>query len=175
MPSTQAREARYKPGGRIQAALSIKGYKSLLSEVAKIRINCRPAYDKIISFIQKAKDAGGEVLIGGTGDDSKGYFIQPTTLELIDNTSPYALTGSIFAADRKALLTATNKLCNVAGNIYYNEKCIGAVMGQQPFGGGRASGTNDKAGSISIFYVPVRFGEKHQGELRGPGGLPILV
>ncbi|KAG1755388.1 Aldehyde/histidinol dehydrogenase [Suillus lakei] len=170
----------------------------LLSEVAKIKVGPpsdfsnfmgpvigRPAYDKIMGFVQKAKDAGGEVLIGGIGDDSKGYFIQPTiiltedpesitmkeeifgpvitvyvyddadyekTLELIDNTSPYALTGSIFAADRKALLTATNKLRNAAGNIYYNEKCTGAVVGQQPFGGARASGTNDKAGSISIFY-----------------------
>ncbi|KAG1830338.1 hypothetical protein EV424DRAFT_1315656, partial [Suillus variegatus] len=76
------------------------------------------------------------------------------TLELIENTSPYALTGSIFAAERKAFLTATNKLRNVAGNVYCNEKCTGAVVGQQPFGEleERASGTNDKAGSISIFY-----------------------
>jgi 1-pyrroline-5-carboxylate dehydrogenase len=57
-----------------------------------------------------------------------------------------------FAAERKALLTATNRLRNAAGNVYYNEKCTGAVVGQQPFGGARASGTNDKAGSISIFY-----------------------
>lgn len=57
-----------------------------------------------------------------------------------------------FATDRKALLTATNKLRNAAGNVYYNEKCTGAVVGQQPFGGARASGTNDKAGSISVFY-----------------------
>ncbi|KAG2105018.1 Aldehyde/histidinol dehydrogenase, partial [Suillus discolor] len=119
------------------------------------------------------------------GDDSKGYFIQPTiiptedpepitmkeeifgpvitiyvydnanyekTLELINNTSAYALTGSIFAADRRALLTATNELRNAAGNVYYNEKCTGAVVGQQLFGGGPTSGTNDKAESISIFY-----------------------
>lgn len=57
-----------------------------------------------------------------------------------------------FASDRQALLAATNRLRNAAGNIYYNEKCTGAVVGQQPFGGARASGTNDKAGSISIFY-----------------------
>ena len=57
-----------------------------------------------------------------------------------------------FAADRSALLTATNKLRNAAGNVYYNEKCTGAVVGQQPFGGARASGTNDKAGSINIYY-----------------------
>jgi 1-pyrroline-5-carboxylate dehydrogenase len=50
------------------------------------------------------------------------------------------------------LIKATNALRNAAGNVYYNEKCTGAVVGQQPFGGGRASGTNDKAGSISIFY-----------------------
>jgi 1-pyrroline-5-carboxylate dehydrogenase len=57
-----------------------------------------------------------------------------------------------FAADRKALLLATNKLRHAAGNVYYNEKCTGAVVGQQPFGGSRASGTNDKAGSMSLFY-----------------------
>ncbi|KIK29184.1 hypothetical protein PISMIDRAFT_519694 [Pisolithus microcarpus 441] len=73
-------------------------------------------------------------------------------LQLIDDTSAYALTGSIFAADRSALITATNKLRHAAGNVYYNEKCTGAVVGQQPFGGSRASGTNDKAGSVSLFY-----------------------
>lgn len=57
-----------------------------------------------------------------------------------------------FAQDRKALLKATNRLRNASGNTYYNEKCTGAVVGQQPFGGARASGTNDKAGSMSIFY-----------------------
>ncbi|KAG1752491.1 Aldehyde/histidinol dehydrogenase [Suillus paluster] len=183
----------------VSSSLWSSGFKDmLLSEVAKIRVGPpsdfsnfmgpvigRPAYDKIMGCIQKAKDAGGEVLIGGVGDDSKGYFVQPTiiltkdpqsvtmceeifgpvitvyvyddadyekTLELIDNTSPYALTGAIFAGDRKALIVATNKLRNAAGNVYYNEKCTGAVVGQQPFGGARASGTNDKAGSISIFY-----------------------
>ncbi|KAG2115898.1 Aldehyde/histidinol dehydrogenase [Suillus discolor] len=173
----------------VSSSLWSSGFKDLLlSEVAKIKIRSpsdfsnfigpvigRPAHDKIIGFIQKAKDAGGEVLIGGTGDDSKGYFIQPTviltkdpesvtmkeeifgpvyvyddtnyeqTLELIENTSLYALTGSIFATERRALLTAKNKLHNTAGNVYYNEKCTGAVVG-------RASGTNDKARSISIFY-----------------------
>ncbi|KAL1672509.1 Aldehyde/histidinol dehydrogenase [Schizophyllum commune] len=175
------------------------GFKDLLlSEVAKIKVGpctewtnhmgpviAQPAFDKITGYIQKAKDAGGEVLIGGSGDDSKGYFIQPTviltkdpksvtmveeifgpvitayvyddadyekTLDLIDTTSQYGLTGAIFASDRKALIQASNKLRNAAGNVYYNEKCTGAVVGQQPFGGARASGTNDKAGSISIFY-----------------------
>lgn len=175
------------------------GFKDqFLSEIARIKVGPpqdfrsfmgpvigRPAFDRILSYIQKAKDAGGEILIGGTGDDSKGYFIQPTViltkdprsvtmqeevfgpvvtvyvyqddefedlLQLIDNTSAYALTGSIFATDRSALITATSKLRHAAGNVYYNEKCTGAVVGQQPFGGSRASGTNDKAGSVSLFY-----------------------
>lgn len=145
----------------------------------------RPAFEKITGYIEKAKQTGGEILAGGTWDDSKGFFIKPTiilskdpksitfveeifgpvlsvcvyedsdwekTLELIDTTSAYALTGSIFANDRAALIQATNKLRHAAGNVYYNEKCTGAVVGQQPFGGARASGTNDKAGSISIYY-----------------------
>ncbi|PBK67076.1 delta-1-pyrroline-5-carboxylate dehydrogenase [Armillaria solidipes] len=175
------------------------GFKDLLlEEIAKIRVGSqldwsnflgpvigRPAYDKITGYIKKAKEAGGEILIGGSGDDSKGYFVQPTiiltkdpksvtlveeifgpvltvfvfedadfekTLDLIDESTEYGLTGSIFASDRKALIKADNKLRNAAGNVYYNEKCTGAVVGQQPFGGARASGTNDKAGSISIFY-----------------------
>ncbi|KAG2369753.1 Aldehyde/histidinol dehydrogenase [Suillus spraguei] len=125
-------------------------------------------YDNITDFIQKAKDPGGKVLFGGTGDDSKGYFIQPTIILTKDaNSIPIreeifgpVITvmvfvqkrSLIFATDRKALLTATNKLRNAAGNIYYNEKCTGTVVGQQPFGGAQASGANDKAGSISIFY-----------------------
>ncbi|KAG9094543.1 1-pyrroline-5-carboxylate dehydrogenase [Ceratobasidium sp. UAMH 11750] len=145
----------------------------------------KPAFDKITSYFQKAKDAGGEILVGGSADGSKGYFVQPTviltkdpksvtmvdeifgpvltvyvyeddkfdeTCKLIDSTTTYALTGSIFSNDRAALIRATNILRHAAGNVYYNEKCTGAVVGQQPFGGARASGTNDKAGSISIFY-----------------------
>ena len=69
------------------------------------------------------------------------------TLELCDNTSPYALTGSIFARDRYAINKAIIALRNAAGNFYINDKPTGAVVGQQPFGGSRASGTNDKAGS----------------------------
>lgn len=69
------------------------------------------------------------------------------TLELVNSTSPYALTGAIFAQDRYALELATRKLVDAAGNFYINDKPTGAVVGQQPFGGGRASGTNDKAGS----------------------------
>lgn len=69
------------------------------------------------------------------------------TLELCDDTSPYALTGSIFSQDRCAVKKAYNTLRYSAGNFYINDKCTGAVVGQQPFGGGRKSGTNDKAGS----------------------------
>jgi 1-pyrroline-5-carboxylate dehydrogenase len=69
------------------------------------------------------------------------------TLDLVDRTSPYALTGAIFARDRSAIRQASSALRNAAGNFYINDKPTGAVVGQQPFGGARASGTNDKAGS----------------------------
>eukprot|EP01111_Echinosteliopsis_oligospora_P003226 TRINITY_DN1516_c0_g1_i1.p1 TRINITY_DN1516_c0_g1~~TRINITY_DN1516_c0_g1_i1.p1 ORF type:complete len:546 (-),score=182.64 TRINITY_DN1516_c0_g1_i1:53-1690(-) len=69
------------------------------------------------------------------------------TLRICDDTSPYALTGSIFATDKQAVHLASRILRNAAGNFYINDKCTGAVVGQQPFGGARASGTNDKAGS----------------------------
>jgi len=70
------------------------------------------------------------------------------TLKLVDETSPYALTGAVFARDRKAVREANTALRHAAGNYYINDKPSGAVVGQQPFGGSRASGTNDKAGSV---------------------------
>ena len=70
------------------------------------------------------------------------------TLNLVDNTSPYALTGCVWGTDSEAINFATEKLTHAAGNFYINDKPTGAVVGQQPFGGSRASGTNDKAGSI---------------------------
>jgi len=70
------------------------------------------------------------------------------TLDILDNTSPYALTGAIFSNDRYAADYATKRLVNAAGNFYINDKPTGAVVGQQPFGGARGSGTNDKAGSV---------------------------
>tara|TARA_B100000029_G_scaffold515208_1_gene621139 strand:+ start:39163 stop:40800 length:1638 start_codon:yes stop_codon:yes gene_type:complete len=80
------------------------------------------------------------------------YIYEPAdweqTLKLIDNTSPYALTGCVFSKDEKAIEEAKIALRHSAGNFYINDKPTGAVVGQQPFGGGRASGTNDKAGSI---------------------------
>ena len=69
------------------------------------------------------------------------------TLEVVDTTSPYALTGAVFAQDRRAIVEASSALRHAAGNFYVNDKPTGAVVGQQPFGGARASGTNDKAGS----------------------------
>ncbi len=74
------------------------------------------------------------------------------TLDLVDSTSPYALTGAVFARDRTAVTEATHRLRNAAGNFYINDKPTGAVVGQQPFGGARASGTNDKAGSVLNLY-----------------------
>jgi 1-pyrroline-5-carboxylate dehydrogenase len=74
------------------------------------------------------------------------------TLDLLDQTSPYALTGAVFSRDRAAVLEATHRLRHAAGNFYINDKPTGAVVGQQPFGGARGSGTNDKAGSILNLY-----------------------
>lgn len=73
-------------------------------------------------------------------------------LDLVDHTSPYALTGAVIAKDRQAIELATDRLRDAAGNFYINDKPTGAVVGQQPFGGARASGTNDKAGSILNLY-----------------------
>src|SRR5213075_3193880 len=67
----------------------------------------------------------------------------------LDTASPYALTGAVFAQDRKAIASMAKRLRHSAGNFYINDKPTGAVVGQQPFGGGRASGTNDKAGSMA--------------------------
>jgi 1-pyrroline-5-carboxylate dehydrogenase len=85
----------------------------------------------------------GPVVTALVYDDAKWT----DTLEIVDATSPYALTGAVFANDRRAVREATLALRNAAGNFYINDKPTGAVVGQQPFGGSRSSGTNDKAGS----------------------------
>jgi 1-pyrroline-5-carboxylate dehydrogenase len=85
----------------------------------------------------------GPVVTAYVYEDSKWS----ETLKLVDSTSPYALTGAVFAQDRRAIVEATAALRYAAGNFYINDKPTGAVVGQQPFGGARASGTNDKAGS----------------------------
>jgi 1-pyrroline-5-carboxylate dehydrogenase len=85
----------------------------------------------------------GPVVTAHVYDDAKWKQI----MTVVDTTSPYALTGAVFAQDRRAILEASDTLRNAAGNFYINDKPTGAVVGQQPFGGARASGTNDKAGS----------------------------
>src|SRR3954467_4616502 len=85
----------------------------------------------------------GPVLTAHVYDDAKWE----ETLKIVDSTSPYALTGAVFAQDRRAIVHAMSALRHAAGNFYVNAKPTGAVVGQQPFGGARASGTNDKAGS----------------------------
>jgi 1-pyrroline-5-carboxylate dehydrogenase len=139
------------------------------------------SYDNIMSYIERTKHSNdATIMIGGEGDKSKGFFVQPTlilttnpnyltmkeeifgpvmtvyvyhdneyeeTLQLCDRTSPYALTGSIFSSDKYALIKACKILRYAAGNFYFNDKPSGAMVGQQPFGGARASGTNDKSGS----------------------------
>jgi 1-pyrroline-5-carboxylate dehydrogenase len=140
------------------------------------------SFDKLAKYIDEAKSSkDAEIVIGGTYDKSKGYFIHPTviltkdpkyvtmcdelfgpvltiyvydenkweeTLDIVNSTSVYALTGAVFSQDRYALEVAVNKLRHSAGNFYINDKPTGAIVGQQPFGGGRKSGTNDKAGSM---------------------------
>ncbi len=95
------------------------------------------------SYRSLCEEIFGPVLSVYAYDDAKWS----ETLQVVDRTSPYALTGAVFARDRAAILEASSVLRNAAGNFYINDKPTGAVVGQQPFGGARASGTNDKAGS----------------------------
>ncbi len=95
------------------------------------------------NYITMCEELFGPVLTIYVYDENK--FEE--TLELVDKTSIYALTGAILAQDRYAIELASKKLSNAAGNFYINDKCTGAVVGQQPFGGARGSGTNDKAGA----------------------------
>lgn len=167
----------------------------LLAEIKKIKVGdvedfsnfmgaviSQKAFDKIKGYIEYAKDSkDAEIIAGGTYDDTKGFFVDPTvittskpkfktmeeeifgpvltiypydddkfeeTLEICESTSPYALTGAIFSRDRYALKIMADKLRQAAGNFYINDKPTAAIVNQQPFGGSRKSGTNDKAGSI---------------------------
>ncbi len=94
-------------------------------------------------FVTMEEEIFGPVVTLYVYDDSD----YSRTLDLVDQTSPYALTGAIFARDRSAIIEAKERLVHAAGNFYVNDKPTGSIVGQQPFGGGRASGTNDKAGS----------------------------
>jgi len=157
---------------------NIMNYKNNREDVLNFKTY---TFNNIKNYIDEAKKSSDCEVIGGTYDESKGYFIEPTiivcknpkyrsmeeeifgpvlslyvypadkyeeTLKLCDETSPYSLTGAVFAQDRYAVDTASKILVNSSGNFYINDKCTGAVVGQQPFGGARASGTNDKAGSL---------------------------
>ncbi len=99
-------------------------------------------------YITMCEELFGPILTVYVYDENK----YEATLKLVDETSPYALTGAVIAQDRFAVELATDKLRNSAGNFYINDKPTGAVVGQQPFGGARGSGTNDKAGSILNLY-----------------------
>lgn len=99
-------------------------------------------------YITMCEELFGPVLTLYVYDENKFE----DTLKLVDTTSPYALTGAVIAQDRYAVELATSRLRNSAGNFYINDKPTGAVVGQQPFGGARASGTNDKAGSMLNLY-----------------------
>ena len=100
------------------------------------------------NYITMCDELFGPVLTVYIYDENK----YEETLKIVDQTSPYALTGAVIAQDRFAVELAVNKLRNSAGNFYINDKPTGAVVGQQPFGGARASGTNDKAGSQLNLY-----------------------
>jgi 1-pyrroline-5-carboxylate dehydrogenase len=141
----------------------------------------RAAFSSITSYIEFARSSDDhQIIIGGSSDDSVGYFIEPTvvvadsptarlmveeifgpvvtlyryedadmeqTIAAMESAASYALTGAIFARDRGVIGALSEALRFAAGNFYINDKPTGAVVGQQPFGGSRASGTNDKAGS----------------------------
>ncbi len=138
------------------------------------------SFDNCMNYINYAKDsAEAEIIAGGNGDKSVGYFVEPTIIVttnpkfksmeeeifgpvltfsftrttncrkqwiLCNTTSPYGLTGAVFSRDRVAAADMCEQLRYAAGNFYINDKPTGAIVGLQPFGGSRASGTNDKAG-----------------------------
>ena len=157
----------------------VRDFRNFVSAVIDER-----SFDRASRYLALAHESAAkgeaEIIAGGKGDKSKGWFIEPTLVRLhdgrhqimteeifapivgvhvypdarylealreCDQAAAYALTGAVFARDRKAIAVALTELRSAAGNFYINDKCTGAVVGQQPFGGARASGTNDKAGS----------------------------
>ncbi|MDI6830422.1 MAG: L-glutamate gamma-semialdehyde dehydrogenase [Actinomycetota bacterium] len=135
----------------------IAGYIEFARQDPNLEILCGGTYDDSEGyFIQptvvQTKDPRSKLMVEEIFGPVVTVYVYPEkqyeeTLELCNTTSPYALTGAIFAQDRFAIVQATKKLRHAAGNFYINDKPTGAVVAQQPFGGSRASGTNDKAGS----------------------------
>jgi 1-pyrroline-5-carboxylate dehydrogenase len=178
VPRSHWPEMRERMVGMVQELKmgDVRDFRNFVNAVIHER-----SFDKTMGYIARAKESPeAEILVGGKGDKSVGYFIEPTiivttnpqyetmreelfapvltvyvydddkleeTVKQLGATSPYALTGAIFARDRLAVRQLTQALSDTAGNFYVNDKPTGAVVGQQPFGGARASGTNDKAGS----------------------------
>lgn len=183
IPKSMAGRIKEKMAGQIKTMKmgTVEDFTNFINAVIDEK-----SFDKLKKYIDDARASSDvEIIVGGTCDKSKGYFIEPTvleakdpryqtmceelfgpvltlwvyeddqfeqTLDLVNTTSPYALTGSILSRDRAAVELATQKLRDCAGNFYINDKPTGAVVGQQPFGGARKSGTNDKAGSILNLY-----------------------
>ena len=162
--------ASFKMGGTedfsnfINAVIDEKSFDKLAKYIdqakqdTNVEVICGGGYDKSVGYFIEptvivtqdpkyttmCEELFGPVLTVYVYDD-KDF---EKTLKLVDETSPYALTGAIFSQDRYAIEQASIALRNAAGNFYINDKCTGAVVGQQPFGGARGSGTNDKAGAM---------------------------
>ncbi|MBL7873855.1 MAG: L-glutamate gamma-semialdehyde dehydrogenase [Cyclobacteriaceae bacterium] len=150
-------------GNFINAVIDEKAFDSIASYIDKAKANpmneiiAGGKYDKSKGYfieptVVLTKDASSVTMCEEIFGPVLTVYVYHSenfeqTLELVDSTSPYALTGSIISKDRYAIELATKKLVNAAGNFYINDKPTGAVVGQQPFGGARGSGTNDKAGA----------------------------
>jgi 1-pyrroline-5-carboxylate dehydrogenase len=136
----------------------IAGYIDHARQAPGVEIIAGGKYDDSEGYfvdptLVKVEDPGYRLMCEEVFGPVVGVHVYPDarweeTLGIVDRTSPYGLTGAVFANDRSAVRTAHTALRDAAGNFYINDKPTGAVVGQQPFGGGRASGTNDKAGSI---------------------------
>ena len=136
---------------------TIKGYIEYANSSPDLEILCGGGCDDSVGYFVEptvilSKEPQSKTMVEEIFGPVLSVYVYPEaayeeTLELCDQTSPYALTGAIFALDRSAIVKAMDALRHAAGNFYINDKPTGAVVGQQPFGGSRASGTNDKAGS----------------------------
>ena len=140
----------------------IAAYLDRAAEAEAVELVAGGGYDKSVGYfieptVLLTADPHYETMVEELFGPVLTVYVYPdeawaATLRLVDGTSPYALTGAVFSGDRYAAVEATRALENAAGNFYINDKPTGAVVGQQPFGGARASGTNDKAGSVLNLY-----------------------